>query len=292
MFLAPKLSIVGLVLLSELSLSIPPSFAQTQLSEEIAQAHPKIDPDDAPTGVDPPEPGTPPGGTQLLLEVGPPPSADPPVSDSEPGGTLSSSDPCNSGTSHVTALVPPDNSFSADYPELADYPLLTISQYPTFVFHVPYESQEIRYGELSIGEWPDEEASRPYSQEFELPQAPGIISVSLSSSSGFALADGKDYIWRLRIYCGSDNSSDYVIVRGTMRKIPATAEAQALVNAYEPEIWYDSIARLAEQFQSPSARSNNTLRTQWFDLLNLLDLEDSDPETFTPELVKTPIILR
>ncbi|MEO0986600.1 MAG: DUF928 domain-containing protein [Cyanobacteria bacterium J06639_14] len=284
---------------------IPPNFAQTQLAVGIAQSHPKIDDNDAPRGAEPPRHDSLPGGTQ----ISPPPPGLPPNHNVN-GGTLSSSDTCNSGTSHLTALVPPDNSFS-DHPELADYPLLTISEHPNFVFYVPYEVQEIRYAELSIAEWPDDEVSQSYSKAFGLPQAPGIIRISLSTNSEFTLDDGKDYIWSLKIYCAatptlppsdslpggtlnsSENSgSDYVIVRGIIRKIPATAEAEALVNAYEPEIWYDSIARLTEQFQSASARNDSALRTQWFDLLNLLELADLDPETLTPDLVKAPIILR
>lgn len=268
MFLKLKLLITGLVLLGELIFVSNHSSAKTPISYERYQVRSKI-------------------------EVGDPPPTDPPGNDSRPGGTLDPSDPCYSVGEELTALVPPNNISSQNYPNLAKYPLLTVSEHPTFLFYVPYEDKQVRYGEFSIHAWPDEESLYPYSIEFMLPKIPGIASLSVDSSSGFSLEDGKDYRWRLKLYCGSGNTaSDYVIVRGLIRKVPNSSETEALVDDFAPEIWYDSIATLAERLQLSTLSNESIAMQQWFELLGLVDLGEADPIDLTPDLIQGSVSIK
>ncbi|MBE9068651.1 DUF928 domain-containing protein [Leptolyngbya cf. ectocarpi LEGE 11479] len=264
MFTKAKVLVASLALLGGLSVMSTVSFAKTKIPQEYSLAYPK-------------------------LVVGSYPPVDPPRTGTPAGGTLDPSDPCHSDTIHLAALAPPDNSFS-DYPDLEKYPLLTISERPTFLFYVPYRQDQVRHGEFSIHEWPNEEASRPYSANVTFPQTPGIVSVSVPSNSGYRLVDGKDYRWRLKLYCGPGNTaSDYVIVRGTMRKIVKEAEAEALVSEFAPEIWYDSVARLAAQLQSSNSSS---LASQWSSLMQLVEFGKADSSDFTPDLIQGAATVR
>lgn len=265
MFMQTKFLIVSLFLLGGMSLASNSSHAETQIPlKEHYQDYSKT-------------------------IVKNPPSTNPPDTNSPSTGTLDPSDPCRSDTIHLAALAPPNNSFS-DYPELDKYPLLTMSEYPTFLFYVPYSQSQVRYGEFSIHEWPNEEASRPYSANFSFPPTPGIVSLSVPSNSGYKLTDGKDYRWRLKLYCGPGNTaSDYVIVRGTMRKITRSTEAEAFVSEFAPEVWYDSVASLATELQSSNSSS---LRNQWSNLMNLIYFEDADSSEFTPELIRGAATVR
>lgn len=268
MFIQPKLLIVSLLILGELGIVSNLSLARAKIVRDSYQAHTKI-------------------------EVGKPPSTEPPSTDSPAGGTLDPSDPCHSDSIQLAVLAPPNNGFSQDNPDLINYPLLTISEHPTFLFYVPYGQEQVRYGEFSIHEWPDEEASPPYTDELIFPQTPGIVSFSVPSNSDFSLIDGKDYRWRLKLYCGPGNTaSDYVIVRGVIRKIANTAEHEGLVAAFAPEIWYDSLARLAEQLQSTASSNNSTLGDKWSELMTLVEFGEADSATFTPDLIQGSATVR
>jgi hypothetical protein len=132
----------------------------------------------------------------------PPPKTPPPDNQRTPGGALgglpnSSNPSCKSTSKPLTALIPVKN------------PVLTTREHPTFLFYVPYASDEVRVGEFSLLVGP-EEKTRLYKTRFTLPQTPGIVSITLPSAPEYALEEGQYYHWYFKLYCQTNTSSQPV----------------------------------------------------------------------------------
>jgi hypothetical protein len=75
----------------------------------------------------------------LLSQALPKPPRTPPDNQRTPGGGLNPSNPsCKTTSKPLTALIPVKN------------PVLTTREHPTFLFYVPYASDEVRFGEFSL----------------------------------------------------------------------------------------------------------------------------------------------
>lgn len=210
--------------------------------------------------------------TLISQELSEPPST-PPPSKTEPGGGLNPNSSCSEKAKRqLTALVPKVS------------PSLTTSAYPTFLFYVPYESQNISVGEFSVLAWPDE-ITRKYKTSFTLPMKPGIVSISLPSSLEYALKEDKTYHWYFTLYGNKNTSSKPDCdVNGFVQRVTLTSERERQISTSTADIWYDSLAKLAERLRvSPQ---DPTLRNKWTDLLNSINHKDLAQE----ELVGAVII--
>lgn len=197
-----------------------------------------------------------------LLSQNPPPAprTPPPDNQTKPGGGLDpSNSSCKSTNRPLTALIPVKN------------PVLTTSKHPTFLFYVPYASDEVRYGEFSLLVWP-EEKTRLYKARFTLPQTPGIVSITLPSAPEYALAEGQYYHWYLKLYCQTNTSSQPDLdVNGSVQRVALTPERERQIQAATPDVWYDASANLAESLRA--SPQDASLRNKWVNLLKFINSE-------------------
>lgn len=176
----------------------------------------------------------------------------PPDPKTGPGGGLDPNSLCSKQTkSRLTALIP-----------LNPNPALTTSAYPTFLFYVPYESNNIRIGKFSVLDWPDEKTKR-YETSFTLPGTPGIFSISIPSSLQYDFEIDQIYHWYFQLYCNKSTRSEEV--NGFVKRVKLTSDTST------SGIWYDDLAKLAERLRvSPQ---DPTLRNRWTQLLNSINSE-------------------
>ncbi len=230
-----------------------PTLAQIQISTLLSQS-----PRGQPSTPLPPQPTiTPVGG----FNHPPPPPRTPPDNQTEPGGGLDPSNPaCKSTSKPLTALIPVKN------------PVLTTSKHPTFLFYVPYGSDDVRVGEFSLLVWP-EEKTRLYKTRFTLPQTPGIVSITLPSAPEYTLKEGQYYHWYFKLYCQTNTSSQpSVDVNGWVQRVALTPERERQIKAAAPDVWYDALANLAESLRA--SPQDARLRNDWVNLLKSIGSED------------------
>lgn len=208
----------------------------------------------------------------LLSQTPPPPPRTPPINQTQPGGGLNSfNSSCKSTSKPLTALIP------------VKTPVLTTSEHPTFLFYVPYGSDEVRFGEFSLLIWP-EEKTRIYKTRFTLPQTPGIVSVTLPSVPKHALEEGKFYHWYFKLYCKKNTTSQPDLdVNGWVQRVALTPERDRQINAAAPDIWHDALANVAQSLRA--SPQNATLRNKWVNLLRLIESEDLAQEPLVGSVI-------
>jgi len=235
----PKLPIVFAVTLGFTSLIDLPTLGQVQSSSLVSQ--------DASTLPDPPPT---------------PPDNDPVAG----GGLNGSSQSCQSTNQTLTALIPVQN------------PVLTISDYPTFWFYLPYAAEDIEFIQFSVNirdEKTGQEKTRLYQASFQLPGTPGIVGISLSSVPKYALEEGRFYHWYFKVYCKGNTSyqSDWD-VNGWVQRVPATPENERKIEAANPDIWYDALTHVAKRRLANPQDPN--LKEDWTSLLEFIDRKELD----------------
>jgi internalin A len=171
----------------------------------------------------------------------------------------------------LTALVPVKN------------PVLTTREHPTFLFYVPYASDDVRFGEFSLLVGP-EEKTRLYKTRFTLPQTPGIVSITLPSAPEYALEEGQYYHWYFELYCQSNTSSQPdVDVNGWVQRVVLTLERERQINAATPDVWYDASANLAQSLRA--SPQDARLKNDWLNLLKASGSEDLAQEPFVGSVI-------
>ncbi|GET39970.1 DUF928 domain-containing protein [Microseira wollei] len=138
---------------------------------------------------------------------------------------------------------------------------LTVSNYPTFWFHVPALPENARSAEFILQ---DSSESDIYKTSFTLPETSGIIKVSLPSIQPISLKIGERYRWYFKIYCLPKNTYLYFFVEGQIERVPENAYAAN-------SIWYDLLTNLAARRRT--APENANLREDWTNLLKEVGLE-------------------
>ena len=198
-----------------------------------------------------------------LLSQAPPKPPRTPLPDNQrtPGGGLNPSNPsCKTTSKPLTALIPVKN------------PVLTTREHPTFLFYVPYTSDDVRVGEFSLVVGL-EEKTRLYKTRFTLPQTPGIVSITLPSAPEYALEEGQDYHWYLKLYCQTNTSSQASVdVNGWVQRVALNPERERQIKAAAPDVWYDALANLALSLRA--SPQDARLRNDWANLLKSIGSED------------------
>ncbi|MEL7038119.1 MAG: DUF928 domain-containing protein [Cyanobacteria bacterium J06592_8] len=168
----------------------------------------------------------------------------------------------------LTALIPATNLG------------LTTQQYPTFWFYIPYSSTDIPQAEFMLLD----ENQRPALEEsisVELSQTPGIIGVTLPSTAK-PLEPEQEYHWFFELICDAENPSNNPRVDGWIKRVQPSqdlltqlennqAEQNYLIYA-ENGIWYDALTNLIQALQANP--SNSSLKNDWFDLLESVELQE------------------
>ena len=229
-----------------------PFGSQLQLDIPIAQSSSAND-------SDPPPPGRmEPSGAQVIAPSFPPPRDN----QTRPGGSLSPDRPaCQSAEGTLRALIREKN------------PVSTISAHPTLLFYVPDVSEDVQYGEFSI--YSRDDRTQFGKVRFKLPQTPGIVSVRLPERPDHALPAGETgryYHWYLNLYCQEvDGVSVVLSVDGWIGRVASRPEWEVLVDEASPRIWYDSLAKVAEQLRASPA--DPVLKAKWAELLRTIEAE-------------------
>ena len=200
-----------------------------------------------------------------------PPDTPPPDNKREPGGGLTgSNNSCKTSSENPILLLPKQSAKS-----------LTISEYPTFWFYIPYTQEDSIEGEFTLQT--ADSTKDIYRIQFKLPKTPGIVSISLPPSPEYVLEEGKYYRWFLAIYCNrnSDSNPDDEMY-GSVKRVPKTAETERQINAGTPDIWYDSLTRLAQKVRTDP--QNEKLKAEWANLLKSIGREDLAQEPVVGEV--------
>lgn len=194
----------------------------------------------------------------------PPPPSTPPPNRTRSGGSLGDEATCHAGDRSVRALIPIEN------------PVLTTAEHPTFLVYVPYGSDQVEYGEFSVLVGLNE-MQRLYQTRFTLPAQPGIVSIRLPDAPEYALQENEYYHWYFKLACAGSSTTN-IQVDGWVQRVALTPDRQSQIESAAPVVWYDALAKVAEQRmadpQSPA------LLSQWQNLLTTID---------AAELVEEPI---
>jgi hypothetical protein len=202
--------------------------------------------------------------TILLTQAAPTTSPDtpppPPDNRHKPGGGL---DPtnlnCKKTSKPITALVPVKN------------PVLTTSEYPTFLFYIPYSTEDINSAEFSLVT--RDEERRIYRASITFAKTPGVISITLPGSAKYALEPDKYYRWYLKLNCEPyTRSITDLSVNGFVMRVALTPERENQIKTATPDIWYDSVANLAQRLMANP--KDEKLKSQWVNLLKSAGYED------------------
>ncbi|MBE9041583.1 DUF928 domain-containing protein [Oscillatoriales cyanobacterium LEGE 11467] len=163
---------------------------------------------------------------------------------------------------------------------------LTLSEYPTFWFYVPYAPADISTIEFLLLD--GSERRTIYRTTLRLNDRPGIIQVSLPALREYALEEGKTYRWRFNLDCVPDRTADPdLVLNGWIRRVVldsleteiSVAGTLEQYQTYRDNgIWYDAIAHLAQQhFANPE---DSQLSQAWEVLLSELGLDLAISEPF------------
>jgi Domain of Unknown Function (DUF928) len=197
----------------------------------------------------------------------PQPPSTPPPNRTRSGGALGESTVCSNVGKPLIALIPVEN------------PVLTASAHPTLLVYVPYGSSDVSFGEFSVLAGL-QETTQLYRTRFTLPATPGIVSISLPNLPAYALQENLFYHWYFKLYCqGNTSTKADLDVDGWMKRVALTAEQEQQINASTPTLWYDTLARSAEQLQT--SPQNNEFKDRWHNLLKFINGE---------ELLQAPLV--
>lgn len=147
---------------------------------------------------------------------------------------------------------------------------LTSVERPTLWFHVPFQSPHTATFVLN-----DQTGNLVYESEVELPESPGIVSLSLPATAP-ALAAGEPYQWFFKVYCQSP--PPLAFVEGWLQReelSPAMAAQLAPITPRERVefygangFWQDALTTAATLHQ------NGDITSGWVELLQAVGLED------------------
>lgn len=203
---------------------------------------------------------------QAQVKQAPPaPPTTPPPNRTRSGGSLGDEATCGALDKNLMALVPVEN------------PVLTASEHPTFWFYVPYGAEQVEYGEFSILVGPAE-TTRLYQTRFTLPSTPGMVSISLPNSPAYALKPDTPYHWYFKLHC-LDSPTTSLQVDGWVQRVALTPERQRQIADSSPEVWYDALTAVAQQFSANP--QDAALQNRWRTLLTHINAAD---------LIQEPIV--
>ena len=166
----------------------------------------------------------------------------------------------------TSTLTPPESVLS-----------LTVGEYPTFWFYVPYSPNDIHSVQFVLL---DDNDNYVYKTALTLSKTPGVVSFRLPSTAE-PLEIGKSYHWYFLIPCDSQKPSRSVFVNGWVQRValnPAlmsqlkTATPQKRVALYAAAgIWHEAQTTLAELRRTEP--NDAAIAAEWSDLLQSVGLE-------------------
>jgi len=172
------------------------------------------------------------------------------------------------GGEFLTALVPKRDAHA-----------LTVDPYPTLWFYIPYQSFHSMEFELQ------DENYKTLDKMIMIPTSalPGIIRFRLPS----ALQEGKQYNWRLIVYCQDPQSTSgnqvEFFVEGSIKRVPKSSALESELRGAVTEseqaaiyarngVWFEAVTLLGNLRQG----SGNS--ADWAELLDSVGLGDIAPK--------------
>jgi hypothetical protein len=163
---------------------------------------------------------------------------------------------------------------------------LTAKEHPTFWFYVPYALTSSHPIEFVLQ---DDKGNDIYQTKFiQSETSAGVVGFELPSTAP-PLEVNKIYRWYFLVYC---NAEDPAFVDGWVQRVPGNpslysaleqATPQEIVTVYtNGGIWYEAVTSLARlRTKNPE---DATLRKEWANLLESINLEAIAPEPITTML--------
>ncbi|MGJ5676134.1 MAG: DUF928 domain-containing protein [Nostochopsis sp.] len=235
-------------------------------SFSLVVAQSKLTQTSQPNSPQPPKSGTPKVNLPNL-PPGPPPGG------RRFGGARRGS--CPEVKTPLTALVP----LTEQPPSVTNVWGLTTEEHPQLWFYLPYTKSSGYAGEFVLLD--DETKDSVYKTAIALPPKASVIKVPIPENVPSLQVD-KQYRWFFNVYCYPQKQSTPIYVEGVIiRKNPSKSLVQQLqksqpiqqVNIYANNgFWYDALTTLGQLRQTNP--QNNTLQTQWRDLLAAIGLDE------------------
>ncbi|EAW33432.1 DUF928 domain-containing protein [Lyngbya sp. PCC 8106] len=157
---------------------------------------------------------------------------------------------------------------------------LTTQKYPTFWFYIPYSYEDLSQAEFMLLD----ENQRPTLEKpisIELSETPGIIGVTLPSTVK-PLELEQEYHWFFELVCDSENPSNNPRVDGWIKRVQPSQDLLTQLDNNQAEqsyliyakngIWYDALTSIILTIQENP--SNSTLKNDWFNLLESVELQE------------------
>lgn len=197
---------------------------------------------------------------KISQNLPPVPPVDTPGSSQGGSGTRPSESKCPTVTNPPVAFLPIDAAI--------------MTESPTFLFYIPYDSKDIAYVEFTIvDEQEDNEIQR--SEKQQISGTPGFINLHLSSTSP-SLEIGKSYLWYFTIFCDAKNLEDKITFQSPIQRIAPNSELMQQLQAATPKErirvyqqagkWYEALTLLAElRRENPN---DSALKAMWDELLS------------------------
>ncbi len=207
---------------------------------------------------------------KLKLRLPLPPQTGTPVGSNRsqiPGATRSPFS-CNSTSIPLVALIANQGK---------DY---TLHSHPRFWFYLPVFTAKITTLEFTLRNAANQTAT------YRIPFAAnptGLFRISLPKEAEFALQDGENYTWQLKLVCREENKvTRSYRVTGGIQKLATTPELELQLTQLSPleryefyrdnNLWYDAVDELAQLYLENT--DNPVIKKEWQNLLRLLQLQD------------------
>lgn len=151
-------------------------------------------------------------------------------------------------------------------------------------FYIPYTESQLEKVEFQL--WNDDESEIMYGIYSEDLEGPGFLRVTIPVSQ-LSIVDDKEYPWRLKAYCDTDEIADLRIrssITWTGQNIEKSTVEEVDDQMYDSYIlnhlWYDAINLLIEDRLSVSGEVSLLARQEssWLDLLTSIHFDDEKYE--------------
>lgn len=215
-------------------------------------------------------------------EPPPPPPSPPARGTPESPRTPGSTRPEQACPSMNKPLTPINHSQGRDF---------TLSEYPTFLFYIPYPPENISYLEFFIQD--PQNLATVYRTQIQLAQAPGIIQITVPSEANYAFAPNKTYRWYLRLDCQPHAEEPDLRWMGFVRRVATNSQLENQLTAVDiptyrvyinHDIWHDAVTSVAElRLENPEQ-----FKGAWSQLLQSLGLENLEGEPFVDSVQLPP----
>ncbi|WP_407900394.1 DUF928 domain-containing protein [Scytonema sp. NUACC26] len=165
---------------------------------------------------------------------------------------------------------------------------LTVAEYPTFWFYVPYAPKDVRAVKFMLLD----ENNNSVTKEpipITLSGTPGVISFSFPQKEKPLLV-GKYYHWYLLIDCNPASRSADINIQGLVQRVEPNSDLMRRLETATPQerialyarsgIWHEAIALLGELRRTKP--QDAALASDWVNLLRSVELENIATEPIVP----------